>query len=165
MAIGALALLLAAAAVAGTRTRLTFSGIGPLKLGMKLQTAVGTGWLTRRGTGCPLGGKPYPVTYSFTGRKAPRGIKGTAQFSRGKLQVLSFGAGVTTDAGLTVGKATIHEMVSLYRRRGDKVSTQFDKTFGGTFVTVRHHGKVVMQGFGAHSRLQMLAIPFVPVCD
>jgi hypothetical protein len=78
VAIAAFAVALTAPAVAGTSKRLSFTGIGPLKLGMKLQAATGTGWLAHRGTGCPLGGKPYPITYTFTGRKAPHGIKGTA---------------------------------------------------------------------------------------
>jgi hypothetical protein len=161
----AFALFVTATAVAAGVTQLTPDGIGPLTLGMKIRAAVGTGWLAHRGTGCPLGGKPYPVTYTFTGRKAPGKIRGTAQFDRGALSDLSFTAGVATSTGVTVGKSTISLMVHAYRHAGYKVSSRFVATFAGTFVTVTKKGKPVIQGFAPHRKITTLAIPYVPVCE
>jgi predicted SpoU family rRNA methylase len=37
--------------------------------------------------------------------------------------------------------------------------------FGGTFVTVRRHGKDVIMGFAQHGVVIELGVPFIPVCD
>ena len=74
-------------------------GIGPLKLGMRVTAARQTGWLSERRTGCPLGGPPLPVTYRLSGRRAPAGVRGVAEFDRGRLTGLSFTRGVRTTAG------------------------------------------------------------------
>jgi hypothetical protein len=165
VAVAGLALLVASAAGAGTTTHLSLGGFGQVKLGMKRQAAVSTGWLAHRGTGCQLGGKPFPITYTFTGRNAPHGIKGTAQFDHGKLDVMSFTAGVSTSTGVTVGKTTATQMVTAYRTAGYTVRSRFDSVFAGTFVTVTKKGKAVIQGFAPHAKLTTLGLPFVPVCD
>src|SRR5438067_9018651 len=89
-----------AAGVAAAKTTLRLDGIGPLKLGMKRAAAVRTGWLAHRAKGCPLAGPAAPVTYSFTGPSAPRGLRGSAEFQSGRLHTLSFTGGVRTKPGV-----------------------------------------------------------------
>ncbi|HEX6621927.1 MAG TPA: hypothetical protein VF024_19845, partial [Solirubrobacteraceae bacterium] len=94
------AVLWAPATAAGgpATTVLRLDGIGPLHLGMTRAAALGTGWLAGRRPGCPLGGTP-PITYRFTGAKAPKGIKGSMEFVNGRLSTMSFTRGVRTTTG------------------------------------------------------------------
>src|SRR5689334_11424619 len=86
--------------VAGRSTPLLRdAGLGPLKLGMTSSAALRTRWLAHRGTGCELGGRPFPVTYQLNGPRAPGGVVGAAEFSRGRLTNLSFTKGVETTFG------------------------------------------------------------------
>ena len=159
---------LAAAAPAGAATtRLRLDGIGPLKLGMTRAAAVATGWLAHRGTGCPLGGTPLPITYRFSGPGAPSGLHGTAEFDGGRLRNLSFSGGVRTATGVTVGRTTTARMVARYRSAGFAASAAFVSTFGGTFVRVRRRpgGADVIGGFARRRTVTTLAIPVVPVCE
>jgi hypothetical protein len=156
---------LAAPAVGAAPVTLRLNGIGPLKLGMTRAAAVSTGWLAHRGTGCELGGKPFPVTYRLSGAKAPNGVSGTAQFVQGRLQVLSFSKGARTRAGVAVGQTTTGRMVNAYRQAGFSASARFDPVFGGTFVTVKRHARNVIMGFAQHGVVISLGIPFIPVCD
>jgi hypothetical protein len=72
--------LLGPASTAGAATTLLrLDGIGPLKLGMTRAAALKTGWLADRAPGCELA-SPRPITYRFTGPKAPGGLRGSAQF-------------------------------------------------------------------------------------
>ncbi|MCW3039717.1 MAG: hypothetical protein JWM31_1622, partial [Solirubrobacterales bacterium] len=144
---------------------LRLDGIGPLKLGMTRTAAVRTGWLSGRGTGCPLGGPPLPITYRLRGRAAPAGVTGTAQFEGGRLRVLSFSAGVRTAAGVTVGVTTPTQMVARYRARGFAAKASFSSTFQGTFVDVTRRGASVIGAFAEGKRVTSLALPAVPVCD
>src|SRR5215212_6929447 len=98
-------------------TVLRLNGIGPLHLGMTRTAALGTGWLAGRRSGCPLGGTP-PITYRFTGPKAPSAIKGSAEFENGRLTTLSFTRGVRTSTGVSVGRTTTARMVARYRAAG-----------------------------------------------
>lgn len=140
-------------------------GIGPLKLGMSRTAAVKTGWLSNRGTGCPLGGPPLPISYRLAGAGAPNGITGFAEFNGGKLTNLSFRKGVRTGLGVTVGKTTSASMVSKYRAAGFKAKAQFVSTFGGTFVTVTKGSSNVIGGFASGNVVDTLAIPRVTTCD
>jgi hypothetical protein len=166
----ALAVVLVATATAGqaaAATRLRLDGIGPLRLGMTRSAAVATGWLAHPRGGCPLGGTPLPVVFRFDGPRAPRGLRGDAEFERGRLRDLSFTRGVRTAVGVVGGRTTTADMVARYRIAGFMATSRFDTIFGGTFVTVRrrpHHPQVI-GGFGAHRVVTTLAIPAVPVCD
>src|SRR6185437_12498858 len=138
-----LACLLGPASVADAATTLLrLDGIGPLKLGMTRTAAVKTGWLADRAPGCELA-SPRPITYRFTGPKAPRGLRGSAQFDRGRLSTVSFSRGVRTRVGVRIGTAT-GQMVSKYRAAGFSASSRFLPTFAGTFVTVKRHGDRVL---------------------
>jgi hypothetical protein len=166
----ALALPLAAllAAPAHGATLLRLDGIGPLKLDMSRMAALDTGWLGDRGTGCKLGGKPYPVGYKFTGPKAPAGIDGMAEFNGGRLTSLTFTGGVRTATGVVPGQTTVTSMVTRYRKAGFKVSARYDSTFVGTFVTVKRKsgGDSVLTGFADRKKpVSIVGIPFVPLCE
>jgi hypothetical protein len=159
-----LACLLGPASSAGAAaTLLRLDGIGPLKLGMTRAAAVNTGWLSDRAPGCELA-SPRPITFLFTGRKAPRGLRGSAQFDRGRLSVLSFSRGVRTRVGVRIGAPT-GRMVSKYRNAGFAASSMFSPTFAGTFVTVKRGGRQVLGAFAKGGHVKNLAIPAVPVCE
>ena len=154
-----------AAAGATAPPRLGLDRFGPLKLGMTRADAVATGWLAQRGTGCPLGGTP-PITYRVSGPKAPAGVVGTAEFARGRLASLAFTRGVSTVAGVRVGRTTAARMAARYRRAGFSVRTDAVATFGGTFVTVRRAGREVIGAFAETGRpITVLAIPLVTACE
>jgi hypothetical protein len=152
------------AASPASRTVLRLEGIGPVRLGMTRTAALATGWLAGRGSGCPLGGTP-PITYRFTGAKAPRAIRGSVEFVDNRLSTMSFTAGVRTSTGVTVRRTTTGRMVARYRAAGFMASARRDSTFQGTFVRVRRHGRDVVGGFGAGSVVTIVAIPAVPVCE
>jgi len=166
--IAALATMLATTAVApvaGAATVLHLDGVGPVRLGMTRTAALATGWLANRAPGCELA-SPRPVTYRFTGSRAPAGLRGTAQFDGGVLTNLSFTRGVRTAAGVTVGRTTTARMVARYRALGLLASARFDSTFEGTFVTVRRrNGRQVMSAFAERRAITTLAVPAVPVCE
>jgi len=132
---------------------------------MTTAAALNTGWLAGRRTGCPLGGRPFPITYRLSGRRAPAGLRGFAEFYRGRLRNLSFTRGVRTDAGVTVGRTTTSQMVARYRRAGYAASAHFISTFQGTFVRVTRRRRDVIGGFGQRRLVTTLAIPAVPVCE
>jgi hypothetical protein len=164
-ALAAAALWAPANAAGGPATTvLRLDGIGPLQLGMTRPAAVATGWLAGRSSGCPLGGTP-PITYRFTGAKAPKGIKGSVEFVNGHLSTMSFTRGVRTSTGVTVGRTTTARMVARYRAAGFTASARFERTFQGTFVRVRRHGRDVVGGFGEGSIVTIVAIPAVAVCE
>jgi hypothetical protein len=152
------------AASPASTTVLRLDGIGPLHLGMTRTAALATGWLADRGSGCPLGGTP-PITYRFSGAKAPEATKGSAEFADGRLTALSFTRGVRTSTGVTVGRTTTARMVARYRAAGFTASASFVSTFQGTFVRVKRHGHDVVGGFGEGSVVTIVAIPTVPVCE
>jgi hypothetical protein len=160
------AALCAPATAAGgpATTVLRLDGIGPLHLGMTRTAAVATGWLAGRSFGCPLGGTP-PITYRFTGAKAPRTIKGSVEFVDNRLTTMSFTAGVRTSTGVTVGRTTAARMVARYRAAGFTASARFDRAFQGTFVRVRRHGRDVVGGFADIATVTIVAIPVVSVCE
>ena len=163
LVVACLAVVPAARAAAPVTLRL--DGVGPLKLGMTATAARQTGWLAQRRTGCPLGGPPLPVTYRLTGRRAPAGVRGVAEFDRGRLTVLSFTRGVRTAAGVTVGVTSAARMVARYRAAGFRASSRYDATFQGTFTTVRRGSRQVLGGFGEGMVVDQLAIPGVSVCE
>lgn len=164
LALPVLALL---AAPAHGATLLRLDGIGPLKLGMTRPAALDTGWLSGKHSGCPLGGKPYPIDYSLKGSSAPSGIDGTGEFVGGKLTNFSFNKGVRTATGVVPGKTTTTGMVTRYRNAGYKVSARFDETFQGTFVSVKrkHGGKQVIGAFGDGNVIDVIGVPYVPLCE
>ena len=152
-------------ASAGATTVLHLDGIGPLRLGMSRTAAVATGWLANRAPGCELA-SPRPVTYRFTGRRAPAGLRGTAQFEGGRLTSLSFTRGVRTAAGVRVRRTTTARMVARYRAAGFLASARFDRTFQGTFVRVRRrNGRQVLGAFAPGRTITSIAIPAVPACE
>lgn len=163
----ALAVLAVAAGPAASDTLLRLNGIGPLRLGMSRSAALATGWLAHRTSGCPLGGPPLPIVYRLAGRRAPRGLSGTAEFDGGKLRVLSFTRGVHTRVGVTVGRTTVGAMVHRYRAAGFRASAQYLSTFQGTFVTVRRsaRGPQLLGAFASANVVETLAVPDVPVCE
>jgi hypothetical protein len=159
------ALCAPATAAGGPATNvLRLDGIGPLHLGMTRTAALATGWLANRGSGCPLGGTP-PITYRFTGAKAPRAIRGSVAFVDNRLSTMSFTAGVRTSTGVTVGRTTAARMATRYRAAGFTASARFDTTFQGTFVRVRRHGHDVVGGFAEGRVVTTVAIPVVAVCE
>lgn len=149
----------------GSATVLGLKHVGPLRLGMTQTQAVGTGWLAHRERGCPLGGPPIPVTYRTDGRRAPRGLRGFAEFNGGRLTNLSFSKGVRTTLGVRVGVTTIKLMVSRYSHAGFRVTSSSSEIFGLTFVDVRRRGTGVLGAFASGSVISTLAIPNVQVCD
>jgi hypothetical protein len=155
------------AAPAHGATLLRLDGIGPLKLGMSRMASLDTGWLSNRQTACTLGGKPYPIAYSLDGASAPKPIKGTIEFNQEKLTSLLFYKGVRTATGVVPGKTTVTGMVTRYRNAGFKVSARYDDVFAGTFVSVKrkHGAKQIMGAFGAGKVIDMIGVPFVPVCE
>lgn len=157
------AALLAAPASAATTLRL--DGIGPLKLNMAQPAALDTGWLSNRTTGCKLGGKPYPVSFRLDGAKAPKAIRGNAEFNGGRLTTITATAGVRTTTGVQPGKTTWAGMVSRYRNAGYKVSARYDDVFQGTFVHVKRQGEAVMTGFAETKVLSIIGIPYIPLCE
>jgi hypothetical protein len=152
------------AASPASTTALRLDGIGPLYLGMTRTAALATGWLADRGSGCPLGGTP-PITYRFSGAKAPKAMKGSAEFAGGRLTALSLTRGARTSTGVTVGRTTTARMVARYRAAGFTASASFVSTFQGTFVRVKRHGRDVVGGFGEGTVVTIVAIPTVPVCE
>jgi hypothetical protein len=166
-ALAGAALGVPAVAEAGPSTTvLRLDGIGRLHLGMTRTAALATGWLAERRPGCPLGGTP-PITYRFTGPKAPRAIRGSAEFEDNRLTTLSFTRGVRTSTGVTVGRTPTARMVARYRTAGlgFTASARYESTFQGTFVRVRRHGRDVVGGFAEGSVLTIIAIPMVAVCE
>jgi hypothetical protein len=140
-ALAAVVLWSPASAVGGPGTTVVrLDGIGPLHLGMTRTAAVATGWLAGRSPGCPLGGTP-PITYRLTGPKAPKAVRGTAEFADGRLTTLSFTRGVRTSTGVTVGRTTTARMVARYRAAGFSASARFERTFQGTFVRVTERAR------------------------
>jgi hypothetical protein len=97
--VSALALPIDVASATST-TVLRLDGMGPLHLGMTRSHGLATGWLAGRATGCELAGPPLPITYRFTGAKAPRGIVGVAHFDGNRLSVLFFARSVRTSTGV-----------------------------------------------------------------
>jgi hypothetical protein len=162
--VGAALVVPANAAGPPATTVLRLDGIGPLQLGMTRTAALATGWLAGRRFGCPLGGTP-PITYRFTGPKAPRAIMGSVEFANNRLSTMSFTRGVRTSTGVTVGRTTAARMVARYRAAGFTASARFESTFQGTFVRVRRHGRDVVGGFADSSAVTIVAIPAVSVCE
>jgi hypothetical protein len=130
---------------------------------MTRAAAVKTGWLADRAPGCELA-SPRPITYLFTGPKAPGGLRGSAQFDSGRLSVISFSRGVRTRVGVRIGAPTAR-MVSKYRNAGFGASSMFSPTFAGTFVTVKRGGRQVLGAFARGGHVKSLAVPAVPVCE
>jgi len=150
---------------ASTPTTLRLDGIGPLKLGMSRTAALKTGWLAHRGKGCELQGPSLPVTYTFTGAKAPKGLEGTVQFTGDKLDNVAISKGASTAAGVTIGTST-KTMVARYKAEGMTVKSSFETTFGGTFVTVERKGNLVLGAFAEKGKaISVLGLPFVGVCE
>ena len=160
-------LLLFLAAPAHGATLLRLDGIGPLKLGMSRMAALDTNWLSGQHSGCPLGGKPYPIDYDLKGSAAPAGITGSAEFTGGKLTNFAFTKGVRTSTGVVAGKTTITGMVTRYRNAGYKVSARYETTFAGTFVSVRrrHGGPQVIGAFSDGKVIHSIGVPYVPICE
>jgi hypothetical protein len=159
-----LVLLLTASAHGATLVRV--DGIGPLKMGMSRMAALDTGWLSNRHSGCPLGGKPYPIDYDLEGSSAPAGIEGSAEFTGGTLTNLAFSSGIRTSTGVVPGKTTILGMLKRYRDAGFKASARYEETFDGTFVNVkRKGGKQLLSGFTNNKVISVIGIPYVPVCE
>jgi hypothetical protein len=165
LALGLATLVLAAPSRGAVLVRL--DGIGPLRLGMARMSALDTGWLAGRSTGCRLGGRPYPVDYAVEGPAAPPGFSGTAEFTGGKLVSFSFAGGVRTATGVVPGKTTWAGMVSRYRSAGFRVAARYDATFPATFVTVRRRrgGPSVIGGLARGKVVQTLGLPHVRVCE
>jgi uncharacterized protein (DUF1501 family) len=160
-----LSLAVVPAAPASATTLLHFDGIGPLHLGMSRTAALATGWLSDRSAGCELQ-SPRPITYRMSGRRAPAGVRGLAEFNAGRLTDMSFTRGVRTAAGVRVGRTTTARMVSRYRTAGFIASATFVDTFGGTFVRVRRrNGRDVLGAFTQGRVITTIAIPAVPVCE
>ena len=68
---------------------------------------------------------------------------------------------------MTSANPTTKSMVSIYRKRGFKVTTRYDATFRGTFVTVRKGNKQVLGAFASRKtrKVTQLSLPRVRTCD
>jgi hypothetical protein len=155
----------ATSAGGASTTLLRLDGIGPLELGMTRTAALATGWLAVRGSGCPLGGPPLPITYRVSGSDAPSGVRGSVEFRDGRLRAMAFTRGVHTATGVRVGRTTPARMVARYRRAGYAASARYEASFQGTFVTVRRRSRPVLGGFAARRVVTTLAIPRVQTCE
>ena len=144
--------------------KLRHDGIGPLQIGMTKAEAAATGWLSRPKFGCMLS-KPYPVAYELVGAKAPKGITGFATIDRGRLASLMFRKGVTTTEGVTVGKTTVAEMVTTYRKAGFKVSAAYDAVFGVTFVDVAKGAAHLLTASASDKTIDGMGVPAIPLCE
>ena len=163
----ALPLVALLAAPAHGATLLRLDGIGPLELGQSRLAALDTGWLSHRHSGCPLGGKPYPIDYDLNGSKAPRAITGSVEFAQGMLRSFVFTKGVKTATGVQPGKTTWTGMVTAYRSAGFKVSARYDSTFQATFVSVKRKtgGDQVIGALASGKVVTQLGVPYVPLCE
>lgn len=162
---GAVLVGLLAPGSAAALATLHLDRLGPLRLHMTRTAALDTGWLSNRGPGCELGGPPLPIVYRLRGPRAPRGVVGSAEFSRGRLTGLAVTRGVRTALGIRAGRSTVGTMVSRYRRAGYSVSAHYMDTFQATFVSVRRGARYVLGGYARGRIVTMLGIPFIPVCE
>lgn len=156
--------LLAVAPASAAVTTLRLDGIGPLTLGMSRTAAVGTGWLSDRSAGCELA-SPRPIVYQLRGGKAPSGLRGSVEFSGGKLTNVSVTRGAKTALGIRPNVSTPAGMVRAYRRAGFSAKATFEETFQATFVTVQKNGEQVLSGFATGKRLSVLSLPFTSTCE
>jgi hypothetical protein len=156
--------LAASPALAAATTVLRQDGIGPLKLGMSTAAALKTGWLAHRGKGCELDAS-RPIFYTFTGRHAPAGLRGSANFRHGKLDNIAVSHGARTGVGVTVGVTSARRMTQRYRALGFTATMRFESVFQATFVTVTRHHKPVIGGLAEGSTITQLAIPSIQVCE
>ncbi len=150
-------------AVSAAPTTLRLDGIGPLKLGMTRASAERTGWLSHRSRGCEVA-SPVPVAYRLDGRRAPKALAGSAEFSAGRLTSLSFRAGVRTALGVRIGSRS-STLLSRYRGAGFTASSRYDATFGVTFLTVERRNRQRLGALASSGRVTQLAVPAVPVCE
>lgn len=148
----------------GAETTMTLNSMGPLKLGMKRSAALKTDWLSNRGNGCELGGKPYPIAYRTGGPSAPKGLRAFVEFNSERLTSLSATGGVRTPVGVRIG-TTVTNMLTRYRAAGYGATQAYSDVFGGTFVRVTTGGKQVLGAFAKNRKVTQLAIPFVPLCE
>lgn len=160
----AIASCVLASSALGAETTMTLNSVGPLKLGMKRSAAVKTDWLSNRGNGCELGGKPYPIAYRTGGPSAPKGLKAFVEFNSDRLTSLSATAGVRTPVGVRIG-TTVTNMLTRYRAAGYGATQAYSDVFGGTFVRVTRGGRQVLGAFALKRKVTTLAIPSVPVCE
>lgn len=156
--------LFAVAPAGAALTTLRLDGIGPLKLGMSRTAAVATGWLSDRSPGCELA-SPRPVVYQLRGAKAPSGLRGSAEFSAGKLTNVAVRRGARTALGIRPNGNTPAGMVRAYRRAGFAAKARFDDTFQATFVTVSKDGEQVLSGFASGRKIELLSVPFTSTCE
>ena len=168
-AIGALAACIASLALitspATASTILDLDGLGPVKLGMDENAVISTGWIGDKSDGCELASPP-PSTYTFSGDSAPAGVTGTLTFTDGALESIVVTRGAQTALGIAPRRSTARTMVRRYRAAGFRVRSQYVRTFGGTFVTVRQGTRPVLAGFARRGKpLSYLGIPFLPVCE
>ncbi len=163
---GVLAATIAGAAPAGAAsapTRVRLDGVGPITLGMTRADAAKTGWLSNPHRNCPDKGT-VANGYELHGAKAPGGLGASVAFAGGTLRAISLEKGARTQTGVTVGVSTLTRMASAYRAAGYQVKAKRYPTVGGTYVTVRRKGIIVVQGFGTGKLVQTLGLPFIPVC-
>lgn len=151
------------AASAAPPTTLRVDGVGPLTLGMTRASAVRTGWLSHRSSGCEVA-SPVPVTYRLDGAKAPKALNGSAEFLRGRLRTLTFGGGVRTPVGVRVG-STSADLLSRYRAAGFTATSRYDEQFEATFLTVKRRQRQMLGALAANGRVTQIALPAVRVCE
>ena len=118
---------------------------------MSRASAVRTGWLSHRSSGCEVA-SPVPVTYRLDGARAPRALNGSAEFSRGRLRTLTFGGGVRTTVGVRVG-STSTELLSRYRAAGFTATSRYEELFDATFLTVKRQRRQVLGALADHGRV------------
>jgi len=147
---------------------LTFTGIGPLAVGMTEQQAVATGWLsTKTQPWCPLGFNPDPA-YQLRGPSAPRSIEGKAIFHHGRLDTVTVTRGASTAQGIEPGFSTRFDLDRAYPDSSyDKVELHSPQHI----VSVRPSGAPfpVQQQFLLDAntlvpRVQAVGVPYVPSC-
>ena len=163
---------LIAGATSCTSTRpLTFTGMGPLTIGMTERQAVATGWLSdKTEPWCELGGGTRPDPgYQLDGPKAPQPIQGRAVFHDGRLETLMVSSGASTAQGIWPWISTVSDVDKAYPKPA--YTTSGLDIFGHHLVTVRPSGEpypsqlqLLVDATPQH-RVQAVGVPHIPFCE
>ena len=158
-------------AAASSRKPVTFTGMGPLKIGMTEQQAARTGWLSNKTVPwCSLGGGTSAGTgYQLHGPRAARPMQGRVIFRNGKLDTLLVRSGTGTARGIRPGISTAADVVraypnSAYSRREAIILGQLVLTVRPKGATYPTQQQLLLSATPEH-RVQAVAVPYLPFCE